>query len=193
MKHWQLKEHTKICSMESNNDSIWKCEHNLEQIVFYSQGDFYLITMPKCYFGENKYDDIVDILNKIGLLKTKKRIDDFNKVTDMDNDLKELRLRDIVFKDIVHEVNYIYYNNAGKKYSIMSKVNLFDAMEWRENDLIYNNAKEFKEYLISIGLEYLIAKVEELQAQNMFYNPSQKEVVKSIDSILDKIQKQINN
>jgi hypothetical protein len=33
MKHWQLKEHTKICSMESNNDSIWKCEHNLEQML----------------------------------------------------------------------------------------------------------------------------------------------------------------
>jgi hypothetical protein len=193
MKHWQLREHSDYCKQAHNQSSFNYCERNPEQILFYSQGDYYLLTINSCLFGANKYDSIVEIFNKIGSLKKKTRLNEFKKITDVDRMFKDFRLRDMVFSDIHHEVNYVYYNNGGKEYNITSKVNLFDAIEWRENKSFYNNYKEMESYLISIGLDLMLPQLKNLMYSNTFNNPSKKEVVITIDNILDKIQKQINN
>ena len=123
MEHYTI-EHTESC------DSFM-CRR--QQILFLFKGEFQVVDIPPCQLGFNRPHEFV--FNAVkpadeSLRMYKSIYPNFlwtvEKARIEEEEFKEHRLRGKKLRKWVYECNYIYYDNAGRGYYIVSKMPFMD-------------------------------------------------------------------
>jgi hypothetical protein len=113
-----------------------------------------------------------------------------NKSVDLENDLKKFRIKNNQLRKYIQQVNYIYYSGNRKIYAITTKTKYLDSICNQDN--LYKNYLDAKDYLIKYELDYLIDSLELLFKNNLIYTGNVAEHFKTIDHLVKSINKQIN-
>lgn len=169
-----LDLHANHCPDNSKNEKTqWAnvCTLNPNRFLFFLGTKFILITYNSCMNSGDKYDfraTLIDTLIK------RDRIFDVYEVNRGVN-VKDIRTikqklekygKDIVVEDI-EQINFIYQDNAGKKYAITTTAKYSDAIcNQKEIDENYKAAKEMLE---KNKYEWLLEPLEELYNANKIY------------------------
>lgn len=187
-----LTQHHKNCK-KSLKESPWSDVNNNE-FFFQAGGQFYLIVYCDCMvpYHINHLDEKMDVIRmvienvKIYSLYTAYR-------ERIDTTLKDFRLRGIALKTMVKDINYIYSNNAGKRFAITSKIDyidrIFNQEEFKKN--YEETLSELSVYDNTRDRSYLINELKELYSFNIWWEDNY-EIVKTIDHMRTLINKQIN-
>jgi hypothetical protein len=104
---------------------------------------------------------------------------------DVENTLKNFRIRNRTLKKYIQQVNFIYYDNAKKIYAITTKTKFLDAIF--NQDEIDKNYKLAKDFLLKNEYNWLLNQLDLLYYNNQIYNESSAEYCKSVDHIIKKI------
>jgi hypothetical protein len=104
---------------------------------------------------------------------------------DVENTLKNFRIRNRTLKKYIQQVNFIYYDNAKKIYAITTKTKFLDAIF--NQDEIDKNYKLAKDFLLKNEYNWLLNQLDLLYYNNQIYNESSAEYCKSVDHIINKI------
>jgi hypothetical protein len=180
-----LDYHTDSCKKGYFHDICGIC-----YFLLFIKNKYILIRYHNCenYFGhlDYKQDLIKRIIkdNKIFPLfdveREKYSYNDFC----MDSNLN------LPLKKYAKQINYIYYDNAGKQYAITTKSDFFDEIFLQQDR--NKSFNECKEYLKNIGLEdLLLTDLNKLHQANSINYVTEIESVKSIDSLIKSIDKLI--
>jgi hypothetical protein len=175
------------CKCDKSKQEFWNgiftqrmlCSSTSTIILFDNQ--YLVATIPSCYLGHESMCSFLELVLKKGA----KEFYNTNKSWSIDNEFRDLRLRGTELKQYTYEVNYIYYDNANKKYSIVTKKPYVDyILSQTERNNSYNECLSF---LKNNNLN-LIECLEKLHLEN-YYHISDSEVSKSIDHLIKTINK----
>ncbi len=199
MKHVIIDKHDESCHCHKDykGEKSWisnTCNNNPVRFLFFHDNDFHIITYFKCIESYDQYD-FKELLLKLFIEKAEK-IQAFEIVRgwNVEDSLKEQRLRGLEFDNCLHEVNYLYSDMCGKEYAIATKVKLYDKLEI--NGIIGDNyqlALEFirkDEYLK--GYKSLYHQLENLRDNNKIYI-SDAEIIRSTKHLTKVFKKQIKD
>jgi hypothetical protein len=193
MKETYLNYHAEFCSSNNPKGSIYDkyCEMNPERFLFFLGNKFHLLTYHKCLHDFDKYDFKMQVIQK--LIESKKIYTTYNmcRGVDVKKELKEFRLRNKSLKKTIEQVHYIYADNARKEYAITSKISFIESLY--NADEIYTNYQIAKDWLLAQEYEWLLPKLDDLYLANVGWNSDEIEICKSIDHMVEIIQKQIKN
>lgn len=204
MTHYYMKGHTWLCETEKKNgleraknakDEFWSsflklnnCDRSTDSFLFYAGNQFHLITYHSCMAYPSHLDFKEEILNTI-FKKSEKYSQKVRRAWDVNDDLRESRLRGKAINTMISEINYVYRDNAGRPYCF---TRLIDSLDCDDEKLesAYNEAKIFLE---SNGYSYLISELDELYKENKIGGHiSPKEISLNVDMLIAQINKQIN-
>lgn len=199
MKEHYIDIHSDYCKQQTErtkqNENISHlssfCDMNPNRFLFFLGNRFFLITYHNCIGRENDYDFKVDLIKNINEKTKTFQLLDIDKSYYLEDVLKDYRKNDKL-KKYQNQVNYIYYNNAGKEYCICSRVNFIDSIcDQEEIDKNYNICKD---YLIKNGrrYEYLLDQLEKLYHNNKIYEFDKVEVHRTIEHLINQINTEIN-
>jgi hypothetical protein len=149
---------------------------------------FYLVTHYKCHEQGGKYEFYQDIIKQV--FDQVKCYPYYDVTRQSANDrLKDFRIRGKALKKTIKEINYIYYDNAGRKYAITTEASFIESL--CNNDILTENYKEMNEYLQKTKYKYLTPELDALYESNLIY-VDEIEVVKSIDNLVELINQNAN-
>jgi len=193
MKEIYIKEHSNICEIsEKNRDKIWfdgnLCELNIQKFLFFHNSDFYLVNYHSCIDGGDKYNFYERLLD--GLFESKK-IDKYEIIRgyQIEDNLKEMRLRDTMIKKIVHEVNYLYCDMVGKLYGLVTQIKISEYLII-DNKKLYENYLKAEKHLKEQKQDWLLDQLKELYTMNIM-PISKVEIVKSTDYLIKTFNRKI--
>lgn len=194
MRNIVVKEHHEDCKCEGDLRIRSYSICNTWQQVFYFRGEFVFVEMPNCIWHGTSLSDFEKI--EIMLENSKhKHIYDVKRSMHLDREFKNYRIRGARLKKWVDEVNFIYYDNAGRQYAVTTKIKFTE-------DLI-NQSKLKEEY--EKAIEFLNEgafspssfedKIKRIYEENFMYISPQEEyrTLKHLRLELNKKQKQLNN
>jgi len=186
MKHIILDEHSYLCLCHKDRDNDKKhwfshsCKLNPDRFLFFLDNDFHIITYFNCNDYGDQYDYKKGFIEAIMGQSKKIHIFETRRGREVENDLKESRLRGVEFDMYIDEINYVYSDNCNKKYAIATRIPLIDKLEI--NDVIDKNylaALDFiKNDQFLKGCKFLYDELEYLKCINKVYI-SDAEIVKS--------------
>jgi hypothetical protein len=189
MKEFYLEEHSWSCPCNIEATPLqWKkfCELNPERFLFLVENKFVLITYNKCMNFGDQYEYKKKLIDKV--IQHNKVFDyyELNRI-DVEKDLRDFRIRNIALKKYIRQVNYLYYNNAGKKFAITTDVPYIETLaktsELRKN---YDDAMEF---LKNNEYNYLLNDLRDLFCANTYNNNYEAQYIKTIDHLVKEINK----
>lgn len=101
--------------------------------------------------------------------------------------LQEFRIRNQSLRKQIQQVNYIYLDASSKEYAITTTL---DYLDWLCNqDDIDQNYTAAKELIIKNQYDWLLPQLDKLYIANKVYNENETEYCKSIDHIIQEINK----
>jgi len=160
-----VTEHHESCSCNSKDmHELGLSSCRSWQQVFYFNGEFIFVETPNCIWTNPFLSDFEKI--EIMLEKsTHKWIIDVNRSIHMDREFKNYRLRGARLKKWVEEVNFLYYDNAGKEYAVTTRIkftqdliNQIKLKEEYEKAIEYLNNSAFSPSVFKDNIEGLYRK-----------------------------------
>ena len=163
------------------------CDLNINATVLFFQGEFLYFEYPNCHQGySSNCDYLLELLENT--LSKSKDFYEIDKSYNLDDKLKDFRLRGIQLEKYGFEINYVYFDNRRKKYAICTKKNFSEII--LDNEKLKQDYEEIRNYLIDNRKDYLLDLAEELYYANFVY-VSDKEVVRSIDHLTKLFSKKV--
>lgn len=203
MKEYYLDEHTAICpSCQSNKlNKKWVseiCNRNPEHFLFFAANDFHLIRYHRCldYGYDSNYSFKVMLVEKVLSNYNLEGLYEVNKSVNFEHLFPNNRItEDLYFKKKITQINYIYSDNANRKYAITSKIDFKDWIFCQEK--ISENFIEAKKTLSEKNYcsDNLMSQLEDLFHNNCnLYRVDKINIIvkNSIDDIVKTIKKQLN-
>lgn len=106
---------------------------------------------------------------------------------DVKSTLQEFRIRNQSLRKQIQQVNYIYSDATGKEYAITTTL---DYLDWLCNqDDIDQNYEAAKDMITKNQYDWLLPQLDQLYFSNKVYNQHETEYCKSIDHIIQEINK----
>jgi hypothetical protein len=177
-----LDEHTHYCSTNG------RC-HNISYVLLFIKNKYLIVRYNSCQNQFSHLDYKQDLI---------KRIVSDNKIFELYeverekysyNDFCIWGKLNLPLKKSAKQVNYIYFDNAGKQYAITTKTDFFDEIfSQNERDIAFIKAKD---YLQNMGLDCLIDNLKQLHQVNSINEINDIVIVKTIDNLLKSIHQQI--
>jgi hypothetical protein len=186
MNHFYLESHSKFCNNEFGRD--W-CASSPCTFLFFANNTFVMVTYHKCIEHGSHIDLKLEIIS--AALKNSNVKDYYTrKSVHIDNHFKEVRLRNIELNIKLEQINFLYEDNALKKFCITTETPLLEAMQ--NNDLIISNADKMIESLKGTSFEYQIENVKQLRDYNLQQTSvSDIEFHKTTNHLIKNINKKI--
>ena len=199
MKHLVVDEHSQTCSdgkCQVRPEWNSHCRLNPQTEVILFNNEFIIITYNSCLqSGKSSNEFILELIKNSNTATKKKEIGKYffseksYKLTEV-TDIKRNMLADM--KKAIIEYNYIYHDNAGKRYAIVSYHSYEDQLfNW---DRLNEEYTKTIDYLNNkIHLHYLDEEVKNLFNANFIY-PVNNEITihKTIESIIKEINQLTN-
>lgn len=188
---FHIDQHTERCCsrQKETGRSMSFCEMNPQAFLFYVHEQFVLINYNLCIQGYDHLDFKQDLVKKvIGVNK----LFDYYEVRRSCYAYKELenfRRQNLPLRKSIRQINYIYEDNARKKYAITTCANFIDSI--CNQEIIRENYLKAKECLIDRGYECMLKELDELYGANSQAMPNDIEICKTIDHIVKSIHTQI--
>jgi hypothetical protein len=182
MIDFYIDEHTHYCSIHRD------CR-NISHALLFIKNKYLLIRYNSCQnqFGHLDYkQDLV------------KRITGDNKIFPLyDVEREKYSYNDfciygkltLPIKKTAKQVNYIYFDNAGKQYAITTKTDFFDEIFAQQNR--NESFLDAKDYLENNGLDYLVKDLKRLHEANSINSITESTCVKTMDELLKTIHQLI--
>lgn len=190
MREFYIEQHSVICpcGKEVKPTGLNRmCEVNPERFLFFVGTKFVLITYHSCIAAYDEYDFKKWLVKKV--------IDDsqifdlyeIERGVNVRSTLQEFRIRNQSLRKQIQQVNYIYSDAADKEYAITTTL---DYLDWLCNqDDIDQNYTAAKELIIKNQYDWLLPQLDKLYFANKVYNQNETEYCKSIDHIIQEINK----
>lgn len=186
MKEFYLDQHSITCRCR-NDKSIFNhyCQVNPDRFLFFLKTHFILITYHSCMDMGDQYAFKKDLIDRVIVDNKVFNYFELDRGVDVENTLKNFRIRNRTLKKYIQQVNFIYYDNAKKIYAITTKTKFLDAIF--NQDEIDKNYKLAKDFLLKNEYNWLLNQLDLLYYNNQIYNESSAEYCKSVDHIIKKI------
>lgn len=179
MKHLILGE---------SNDKIYRAKN----ILFFFSNKFYLLS-SWFYDYQSDHDLLLEILEtniKKHKIKEFSYTYEISKSNRLEKDFRNSENDFIAAtKKSVYETNYIYYDNAGKRYAIQT-LKPYTTGVINATDL-YSELDECKDFLLKHNLNHLIQCADDLFNANKVYNIKEKKYLNKIEEVIKFINNQI--
>jgi len=170
---------------ESNNE-IYRARN----ILFFYNNKYFLVSSWLSGY-DSDCDFILDLIQKNNQKSRQKEIDypyEVSKSNRLESDFRNSGNDFIAAtKKAVYETNYIYYDNAGKRYAVQSQKPYTEAI-LNATDL-YDEIDKCKDMLTRFKLDYLIESAEDLLRANIVYDIKDRKYLQKTEEII----KYINN
>ena len=208
MKEFFIKEHSSFCpcntptekrikpNLDSPIDefsyrSKYLCEKNIEIIIFLHQSDFYFVKINSCMIPQfgNTYDFIVYLLKSS--FTAKKKIGFVRKSQHYNDVFKEMRKDFFNMGNRFLEVNFIYSDNSGKEYSIISEIEFSDFLD-ESFEVLKKNYQSAKEYLIKHKQEHYLGDIKDLYYANFVRTEDDKFYLNTVNDLIKQLNKKTN-
>lgn len=185
-----LNNHAWYCDCSKNKDTpaAWMCSHNPERFMFFLGNQFFLITYYSC--NQLDYDFKKDLVKRCCKDFKIFATYDIEKSVDVCKELKNFRIKNEALKTKIIQINYCYYNAAGKEFAITTEADYLDHI--CNQDTIDENYKEAKAFLIDKKYNFLLDQLENLYNHNKVYVLDRQEIFKSIDHVIKSINQLTN-
>jgi hypothetical protein len=143
MRNIMVKEHHENCNLIGDERMHSYSFCSSWQQVFYFNGEFVFIEMPSCNWTNHSLSSFEKI--EIMLENSKhKWVLDVNRSISMNTEFKNYRIRGARLKKWVDEVNFLYYDNAGRRYAVTTKIKFTeDLINQSKLEEEYKKAKDF--------------------------------------------------
>lgn len=190
MKEFFLDSHSPSCDCHQDKKEMdftfYNCELNPKRFLFFLNNDFHIITYYRCVEYSN-IDFKLYILKKV--IEDNKVFKWYNieKSWNFSKELKDFRIRNQPLKKWHTNVNYIYFDNANKKYAIVTTVPFFDALV--SQDLLDANYLSAKNTIEQRGYGWLLNELEELYLSNTISGNYEVDHLKTVDHLIQQINK----
>lgn len=188
MKYFYLDFHSDFCKHQ-HPDGVDYCEQNPVHFLLFVKNKFILIDYHCCMNGGDHIEwkkQMIDSLIKNSKIFPKYEL---GKSIRVKEELKDFRLRNQHLRKWVYQVHYLYGSNNYTEYCIASKVKYMDALCDAEE--IEKNFDEAREYLSKYKNPSLIKELERLYFANPVWDIDEIEICKTVDHIVDSINKLI--
>jgi len=188
-----VDEHTDRCKRDfESNKNEWHglfnfCEHNHSEHLFYFNSEFIYFEVPNC--RKTIGSDCDYVLGLIeGVIENSEKMSSWKvyKSNNLDQRLKDSRIKGYQLGKSVTKLNFIYHDSTGKEYCVATRIPFKDGL--LNNDKMIEDSNKMLQWLKENNKHHLIQQLERLVSRNLIY-VSEKEIVKSIDEF----QKLINN
>lgn len=188
MKEFYLDIHATHCPCNNKEDkSNWAkfCELNPNRFLFFLGTKFILITYNACMNMGDEYDFKKTLIDKVITDNKVFEYYDVNRGVNVQDNLRDFRIRNKALRKHIEQINFIYWDNAGKKYAITTRTKYLDAIcNQEEIDTNYNEAKEM---LTKNEYDWLLEPLKNLYYANKVYNENEAEYHKTIDHLINSI------
>ena len=210
MEHYKLEHHTNRCLKEKHEYELLRqankdfleigrihfCQS--DDFLFFANNQFYIITYNCCIGSYSHLDTKLNMLNQI-FTNSKRERYRTSKSWHLGNAFDEMSRNkfkaDRIYKYLneikLIEVNHIYYDNAGKEYSICTELpfskGYFECFD------LDNELERTVNYLQKNGLEYLVEEAELLYACNQPIIWDERKVVKTLDKLIKSLNQTIKS
>lgn len=190
MKEFLLDQHSASCPCHNGPQKGWLkyCDLNPERFLFFAGNQFFLITYYACWeqLFENKYDFKVNLIEQVvGGYKIMERWK-VNRSVKVDEELRNFRLKNQSLRKHIQQVNYLYFDNASRRYAITTKTDFIDRI--CDQDTIDTNYLAAKVFLQDKGHNWLVDELTALYEMNLVY-VDKAEQFKTIDHLVKSINK----
>lgn len=190
MQEYFIDSHHPNCQPDPDRWTAKICEMNPRRFLFRLKGEYYLIHYHNCITNHDTYGFKKSLVEQVLNLICKKSrtlgLYEVNKSVCVDKELKELRLRNKALRKTVHEINYIYADNAGKMYAITTAIPFMDWVASEPKD--YENFEVAMKFLDERH-SHLKDQLKDLHNYNNFGRYTEPaNIVKSIDHLIKSIQ-----
>ena len=178
-----IDTHTSLCKQG------W-CANSPERFLIYIKGRFLIITYYQC---NELYDHLSYKTDLIKRIIGDNRIYpsyEVNRSVNVGGELRDFRIRNKALRKRIKEVNYLYYDNAMKKYAITTDILYIDAV--CDKDKIEKNYKDAREFIIKMEYNWLLKQLDDLFYANIHGFEEQAEIHKTIDHLIKEIKKLTN-
>ena len=189
MKEFYLDTHSNLCSSKKESYFSSYCKLNPQRFLFFLGNDFFLITYYNC-MSHSGYDFKKSLIEEVCQKNKIFRRYEVNISVNVERDLKDFRIRNKELRKYISQVNYLYYDGAGKEYAITTLTNykkrLFD-----NNDTILKNYQMAKEYLGQKEYHWLLPQLDELFYANCLRFCDEVEIFKAKEHLLKRIKESL--
>jgi hypothetical protein len=184
-----MKEH--FLSQHSFTCEGTYCELNPERFLFFVKNNFILITYYGCMHNGGKYYWKKELVEAVIKNSKAYSLSFVSTGVNLERDLRNFRLHNESLKKHYQEVNFIYSDNAGKRYAITNKV---DYLEFIANQSeLEGNYQMAKEFLSEKRYKWLLPQLDELMQYNSVYGDSTAEEFKTVDYLIKSIHNLIKS
>lgn len=192
MKHIYIDEHHVLCDYKKHSH---RCSDRWTwDFIFIANGEFFIIEHHPCWFGINEYEKKAKFISLVLEKKSKKKkYWDTKPSWHLSEEFKKERVSFLQKKKDVEEVHYIYSDNAGKLYCIVTQTDFFSKLDYKDRlkedlRLVVDWIKQNRPRDIKNLVEY----VEELACINII-DVDDLTITKTINETLSEIRKQLKN
>jgi hypothetical protein len=186
MKHSYLDTHSFLCRDSDN------CSKHTDDFLFQINGQFFILEYNRCMNVDwnDKREWVQLIINKSPKIIKKYDVISGYRLTE---DFKKNRVNFFKKKQNIYQIHSIYSNNAGVEYTVCSKTDVFNRIEFNENfrENTNNALIWVEENSPSTSKEYLKNKIKELFHLNYFDVP-QTSIFKTIEEFIKEIKQELN-
>ncbi len=182
MKVFHLQGHDKCCQ-----DHDW-CFLNSTLLMI--KGEFIVVEYQRCIELSSHIDFNLYLVKRILGKCANTPLYKIEKSIALDKSWSNQKKREMIYNSKHREVNYIYYNNAGRPYSINSIIDFGEAVTFQ--DKLDEELNDVLEYIRENNLDHLKDKAKELHFHNFAYQLRKEEfIVRAIDEIVTNIKQAI--
>jgi hypothetical protein len=202
--HIIIKEHKEECELSVRQ--FWDskmtghdfCKMNPQHEVFLLYDRFYLLTYNSCLSRHynNKHEFIKHFM-EVGINAKNLPIRRLKMSVNYTEELKKMFEQELFLENYINQVNYLYSDNAGKQYAIVSKI---DFLEYDfTHEFLYKNYLEMTKYLddffkANINVkESLKQKLQDIYCNQVQSTESNEKINKIIFKTVNQAFKQLNN
>lgn len=192
MNHIVSTDHIDSCP--AINKKLRFIGYSISNSLFYHNNKFLLLTFCNCLKGYLSNCEFAETLLK-NKLKNLETVDGYNVSRSWiyDKELRRLILDSKLMSKFVHECNFVYSDNALKKYAIVSKISYVKRILEGDGNL-EENYIEAKEYLIKTERDFLLNDLEDLYNINKCGEmPNTLYMAKTIQDMNKQFSKLIKN
>lgn len=188
MKELYLDEHSHLCHSKDESNYFGQfCKLNPERFLFFLGSDFYLITYHKCLSSAGNYEFKKYLIET---LCEKHKIYEKYQVymsVNTEKELKDFRIRNKELRKYIYQVNYLYYNGAGKEYAIATLTN-YKKRLFEDNDIIEDNYQKAKDYLEKKEYHWMLPQLKNLYYANNIRMYDKAEIFKAKAHLIKRIK-----
>lgn len=189
MKEFIIDQHAWNCPCQRKKVNDWDkmCELNPERFLFFLGNQFILVTYFTCLSFGDKYlfkKELVELACKKSKFFDRWEVE---RSIDVKSELRDFRVRNTALRKYIQQVNYLYYDNAGKQYAITTKVKYIDKI--CDQELIDTNYENAKLSIEKSKYKWLLKELDNLYYANLVHNDYDIEFVKTVDHLLIEINK----